>query len=346
MTARVLVVDDSPVVRRLVTRLLERADGIQVAGTAPDGQAALEAVDRLRPDLVTMDVEMPGMDGITAVRELRRAGHGMPVVMLSTLTERGARATLDALAAGATDYVAKPSGTGSLQRSVDVLAAELLPRIHALTARRRPPVGTPAAAAPVRDTGPVEMVLVGSSTGGPAALTTFVGSLSGPLPVPVLVTQHMPPLFTRQLAARLERVGASTVVEAGDGVPLAPGQVYVAPGGRHLEVVGSRGAWRTRLSDAPAVHFCRPSVDVMLDSAARAVGARHLLVVVLTGMGADGARGAARIARGGGRVIVQDEATSVVWGMPGATVEAGAAHAVLPLDRLGPAVERAVRGAG
>lgn len=343
MSVRVLVVDDSAVVRSIVTKMLAAADGVEVVGTAANGRAAIDQVAALKPDLVTMDVEMPEMDGITAVRELRRAGHRMPVIMLSTLTERGAKATIDALTAGASDYVAKPSSTGGLRDAVDGLAAELLPKLRALVPTR-PAVPAPVVRARAEATGLVKLALIGSSTGGPAALSRLVGSMTAPPPVPVLVTQHMPAVFTRQLADRLDRQGRARVVEAEDGQRLEPGWVYVAPGGRHLEVAGAGPVLHARLSDAPPVNYCKPSVDVMLDSAARVLGARHLLVVMLTGMGADGSRAARDISLAGGRVIAQDEATSAVWGMPGATVRAGAAHDVLPLDEIGTAVERALKG--
>lgn len=360
---RVLVVDDSVVVRRLVTDALARDPRIEVVGSASNGRLALTKLEQLGPDVVTMDVEMPDMDGITAVRELRRAGHRMPVIMFSTLTERGAAATLDALAAGATDYVAKPANVGSVQESLAQVADQLVPKVVALAGARRA-VGAPAApgrppagvgvsggvaSAPVARpaVGPrpapaphaVRLVVIGSSTGGPEALSRVVGAWTTAPPVPVLVVQHMPPVFTRQLAARLDRLGPATVAEAEDGMSLAPGTVLVAPGDRHLEVrVGPGGALRTALTDAPPVNFCRPAVDVLFRSAVAAVRG-DLLGVVLTGMGADGRTGCQEIVDAGGTVLAQDEASSVVWGMPGAVVTAGLAHAVLPLDQVAAGVE-------
>jgi len=366
---RVLVVDDSVVVRRLVADALSEDPAIEVIGSAANGRLALTRVAQLAPDLVTMDVEMPEMNGIEAVRELRRAGHHMPIIMFSTLTERGAEATLDALVAGASDYVTKPSNTGSLQESLAQVAGQLLPKIKALVPRVRP--GSAAASrVPLVGTAPraagiarvpdgahrlpgtlraepaphaVRAVILGSSTGGPEALSRFVAGLSAPLPVPVLIVQHMPPVFTRQLAARLDRMGPSTVVECAGDEELLPGHVYVAPGDRHLELRRSGAGVRTILTDSPPVNFCRPSVDVMFRSAVGVLGG-DLLAVVLTGMGADGRTGCEAVVTAGGTVVVQDEATSVVWGMPGAVAAAGLAHRVLPIADVPHTVEALVRG--
>nr|WP_221286556.1 chemotaxis-specific protein-glutamate methyltransferase CheB [Cellulomonas hominis] len=368
-----MVVDDSVVVRRLVTDSLSRDPDIEVVGFASNGRIALAKVDQLAPDLVTMDIEMPEMNGIEAVRALRRARHTMPIVMFSTLTERGAAATLDALVAGATDYVTKPANVGSVQESLDRVASELIPKIKAFVPRRalpprstapadapapaapaRFPAGPPAGAAPARRPvvtrptpapHPISAVVIGSSTGGPEALSTVLGALSAPPPVPVLVVQHMPPVFTRQLAARLDRLGPTTVVEASDGEALRPGTVYIAAGDHHLELSRSAGTLRTVLTDGPPVNFCRPAVDVLFRSAVRELGGR-LLAVVLTGMGADGRTGCEDVVAAGGTVVVQDEPTSVVWGMPGAVATAGFAHRVLPLREVAPTVEAVLTRSG
>jgi len=359
---RVLVVDDSVVVRRLVTDTLAADPAIEVVGVAANGQIALSKVEQFAPDLVTMDIEMPVMNGIEAVRALRAAGHRMPIIMFSTLTERGAVATLDALAAGATDYVAKPANVGSIQQSLAQVAEELIPRVKAFVPR---PAGTPrgqaptarattsapvaprpAAAAPValrpRTEAAVRprVVVLGSSTGGPEALSRVLSGLTSPLPIPVVVVQHMPALFTRQLAARLDRLGPSTVVEASGEEELKPGTVYIAQGGRHLEVVRSAGGARTKLHDGPPVNFCRPAVDVLFRSAVQVFG-RDVLGVVLTGMGSDGRAGCESIVSAGGTVIVQDEPTSVVWGMPGSVASAGLAHQIVPIDGVASAIARA-----
>lgn len=371
---RVLVVDDSVVVRRLVSDALAQAPGVEVVGVAANGRLAQAKVAQLRPDAVTMDIEMPEMNGIEAVRALRAAGHRMPIIMFSTLTERGAEATLDALAAGATDYVAKPSNVGSVQESIAKVAHELVPRLRSLVpvpglgagvagAAPASATGTPVAgsgfasvpraavgAAAVRrpvTTRPapaphaMRLMVLGSSTGGPEALSRVLSSLTAPPAVPVLVVQHMPPVFTRQLAARLDRLGPATVVEAAGGELLRPGTVYIAPGDRHLEVRRAGTALETVLTDGPPVNFCRPAVDVLFRSAVRAV-AGDLLAVVLTGMGADGRTGCQEVVDAGGTVLVQDEPTSVVWGMPGAVATAGLAHQVLPVTEVASAVERAL----
>lgn len=361
----VLVVDDSVVVRRLVTDALSSDPEIEVVGVAANGQIAVSKVAQLAPDVVTMDIEMPVMTGIEAVRALRRGGHRMPIIMFSTLTERGAVATLDALAAGATDYVTKPANVGSVQESLARVADDLIPRIKGLV--RRPggaartarsagtgqggpsPAPRPAAKsvalrpAPARTLRPRAVVL-GSSTGGPEALSTVIAGLTRPLPVPLLVVQHMPPVFTRQLAARLDRLGPSTVVEATGGVELRAGTVYIAPGDQHLEVRRSAAGATTHLHQEAPVNFCRPAVDVLFRSAVAVFGG-ELLGVVLTGMGSDGKIGAQALVDAGGTMIVQDEPTSVVWGMPGSVATAGLAHAVLPVAEIAQAVLRAVGSA-
>ena len=361
----VLVVDDSVVVRRLVTDALTSDPEIEVVGVAANGQIAVSKVAQLDPDVVTMDIEMPVMSGIEAVRALRRDGRRMPIIMFSTLSERGAVATLDALAAGATDYVTKPANVGSVQESLARVADDLIPRIKGLA--RRPGGGRGGGDRPVRRaSGPAvaprpapktvalhpapartlrpRAVVLGSSTGGPEALSTVIAGLTRPLPVPMLVVQHMPPVFTRQLAARLDRLGPNTVVEATSGVELRAGTVYIAPGDQHLEVRRSAGGARTLLHQEAPVNFCRPAVDVLFRSAVAAFGG-ELLGVVLTGMGSDGKIGARALVDAGGTVIVQDEPTSVVWGMPGSVATAGLAHAVLPVAEIAQAVQRAVGSA-
>lgn len=344
---RVVVVDDSVVIRKLVSDLLSADPDIDVVGTAVNGRAALQKIALLEPDLVTMDIEMPEMDGIEAVRGLRAAGNRVPVIMFSTLTERGASATLDALAAGASDYVTKPANAGSVTRSLEQVRDALIPRIKSLVPRAgrggvvAPPVGavTPPVRRPARlPAAGHRLVVVGSSTGGPEALSKLLASLP-PLPVPVAVVQHMPPVFTRQFAARLDRLLDFDVVEATSGQELRPGMVAIAPGDFHLEVVAAGRGLVTRLTQAPPENYCRPAVDVLFRSAVAAVGG-SVLGVVLTGMGSDGCRGSQAIVDAGGSVVVQDQATSVVWGMPGAVAGAGLAERILPLAALGPEILR------
>ena len=365
---RVLVVDDSVVVRRLVADALASEPQIEVVGTAANGRIALTKVELLAPDLVTMDIEMPVMDGIEAVRAMRRRGDKFPIVMFSTLTERGAAGTFDALAAGATDYVTKPANVGSVAESLARVAGQLVPLIKALVPHAgsgpMPPVAArPApsvehgasdrpgpgsaphkvtlAAAPAGPVRPIRIVMIGSSTGGPEALSRVFRSITAPLTVPVVLVQHMPPVFTRQLAARLDRMGGSTVLESVGAEELQPGHVYIAPGDNHLEVRGTARGARTVLTQGPPVNFCRPSVDTLFRSVVRVYGG-DVLAIVLTGMGADGRTGCGDVIAAGGTVVVQDEASSVVWGMPGAVAGAGFAHRIVPIDQVGAVLVGAV----
>lgn len=349
---KVMVVDDSVVVRKIVTDVLSEDPGIQVVGTAVNGKVAVAKLDQLKPDLVTMDIEMPEMNGIEAVRAIRARHARVPIIMFSTLTERGATATLDALSAGANDYVTKPANVGSVGQSMESVREQLIPRIKALTGR--PATSTVAAAAPVapppRPPAPRQVprkkpavLVIGSSTGGPEALAKVLPQLPASFPLPVLLVQHMPPVFTRQFAQRLDRLCPLRVVEAVDGVPLAPGTVHLAPGDQHLTVRGQRGNPVTQVSQGPPENFCRPAVDPLFRSAVAAYDGA-VLAVVLTGMGSDGRNGAGLVREAGGSVIVQDQRTSVVWGMPGAVAQAGYADEIVPLDRVPEAIGRHLAG--
>jgi two-component system, chemotaxis family, protein-glutamate methylesterase/glutaminase len=339
--ARVLVVDDSVVVRRVVTRALAHEPGVEVVGAARDGRDALAKVKALRPDLVILDLEMPEMDGLEALAEIRRGHPELPVIIYSHLTTRAAAATLNALALGATDFALKPSadGIGLAEESVRL---ELLPLIRALVAPSdRAP--TPVSGLPPAPRRELSAVVVAVSTGGPNALAAVISRLPADLPVPVLIVQHMPPQFTRALAERLDRGSAVSVVEAVAGDEVVAGRVYIAPGGRHMALSGSAGRVVVVLHDGPPENFCRPAADVLFRAAVDVYGAQ-VLAVVMTGMGHDGLAGAKAVRDAGGMVIAQSEASSVIASMPGAVADAGLAAAVVPLGNLSSVLTRWVSG--
>jgi two-component system chemotaxis response regulator CheB len=331
----------------MVSSVLDDDPEITVVGTASNGRIALDKLAQLRPDIVILDVEMPVMDGLATLRALRLTHPKLPVVMFSALTERGATATLDALAAGATDYVTKPSHAGSVAASIERVRLELIPKVKGLvgasrarTASSTTPVVSVPALRPVRQDR-VDVIAVGCSTGGPDALTAIVAGLPKDFAKPVVVVQHMPALFTRLFAERLNRSCPLTVSEAVDGQVVQAGHIIVAPGDRHLTVRRQGTEVVVVLGQEPPENYCRPSVDVMFRSVADIYGG-GVLACVLTGMGHDGASGAARIRAVGGRVVVQDEASSVVWGMPGSVVAAGLATDIVPLDRIAEMLRNAV----
>jgi two-component system chemotaxis response regulator CheB len=346
---RILIVDDSAVMRSLLRSVVLADPRLEVAGTAADGDLALQLVEILRPDLVLLDVEMPVMDGLATLSELRKRRHTMPVIMCSSLTRRGARVAIEALAGGASDYVAKPAGQSDRQTSMRALSYDLLAKIHALTSVPQPvpPVFSlglppirlrPAASAPA-------VVAIGVSTGGPAALDVLLPALPGDFPLPVLLVQHMSEVFTGLLAERLSGICRLRVQEAAEGLPARAGTIYIARGNWHLEVMAAAapGAPATlHLSQGPLENHCRPAVDVLFRSAARAYGP-GVLAVVLTGMGADGTEGCRAVREQGGMVWAQDRATSTVWGMPGSVAGAGLAEKVLPLAAIAPEMIRIAR---
>ena len=350
---RVMIVDDSAVVRRMLQKWLSDDPELEVVGTAVDGRAALDALDRLRPDVILLDIEMPNLDGLETLKILRRTHGRLPVIMFSSLTERGAKVTLDALFLGANDYVPKPGGAEMSDPAAArrVVNEQLLPKIKQFR-RRHPDLtghGTPG---PTRLATPtsrpakcVELLAIAASTGGPAALGKLLSDLPRPYPVPIVIVQHMPPLFTHYLADRLSTDLGADVREARDEERIGAGQVRIAMGGRHLAVTRESNATGLRLNDGPPVNCCRPSADVLFESAAAAYGGR-VLAVVLTGMGQDGLEGCRRIRSAGGQIVVQDEATSVVWGMPGKVANAGLASAILPLEELGREIGRRLRARG
>lgn len=345
---RVLVVDDSVVIRRLLTDILSQDPEIEICGIASNGRLALAKLPQLNPDIVTLDIEMPELDGLSTLPLLRKDYPKLPVIMFSTLTERGAVATLDALALGATDYVAKPANVGSVSAGMQSVKEQLLPKIKALCPFNRPL----AAAAPVRPfvrpamplqavraAKTCDIIAIGSSTGGPQALAAVLTKLPANLPVPIVIVQHMPPVFTQHLADRLNKESALTVKEAASGETLQPGHVFIAPGDFHMEVRRVGTAVKTVLTQTPPENSCRPAVDVLFRSVASVYGA-GVLGAVLTGMGQDGMRGSEQIVHDGGTVIAQDEASCVVWGMPRAVAEAGLARSILPLSSIATELSR------
>lgn len=331
---KVLVVDDSAVFRGLWCKLIEGESGLEVAGTAYDGRSAIEACRKLSPDVVILDLEMPEMDGPTALPFLLEGANPPRVVIASALSRHGSQATIQALTLGASDYVTKPSGAGAAE-AVREVGAELLRKIRELGARRKKGATCPVASPPTK-AGPAttpKAIVVGSSTGGPNALIGLIRGLRPEIAAPVLVVQHMPAFFLVELAKRIEAECGRACRLPADGELVRPGTLYLAPGDYHMTLEREGEDVRILLSQGPAENFCRPAVDPLFRSAARVYGGAAL-AVVLTGMGEDGCAGALEIHRSGGCVVAQDEASSVVWGMPGAVVRAGIASAVMPVPAI------------
>jgi two-component system chemotaxis response regulator CheB len=349
--ARILLVDDAVVIRRLVADVLNRDPALEVVGTAASGRIALAKIPQVNPDLVTLDMEMPEMDGLETLAEIRKTYPKLPVIMFSTLTARGAAATLDALRLGANDYVTKPANVGSVAVAIERVREELIPKIKAFCAKIIGPVPTvrpawtppsaPTTAAAPRRTHRVDLLVIGCSTGGPNALAALVPELPADLPVPVLIVQHMPPVFTRSLSERLDAQAKIAVKEAAQGDTVETGHAYLAPGDYHLEVVRQSLRPVLRTHQGPPENSCRPAADVLFRSAVQTYGP-GVLGVVLTGMGQDGLRGCELIREAGGQVVVQDEATSIVWGMPGFVARAGLADRILPLEQIAGEIVRRV----
>lgn len=355
---RVLIIDDSVVMRQLITRMLTSDSGIEVVGTARDGRDALKKIDLLGPDLVTLDVEMPEMDGIATLREIKRTSPRTLIVMCSSLTERGATTTLDALLAGADDYVTKQHSGEMGASAYDTLRADLLGKIHQLSKKKAigsmpKSASTPRPAAPIvstlqpvhlrsRSSRKPEILVIGVSTGGPSALAEIMPMFPADFPLPVAIVQHMPPIFTHLLAERLSKLGKLSVVEASQGMPVSRGQVLIAPGGFHMKLVRSPNqSVVVQLNQDPQENSCRPAVDVLFRSVAEAYGGA-VLSVVLTGMGQDGLNGVRALKVHDVPVFVQDAATSVVWGMPRAIADAQLADFILPLRDIVPAILRSL----
>jgi two-component system, chemotaxis family, protein-glutamate methylesterase/glutaminase len=353
---RILVVDDSVVIRRLVTQALDQDPALEVVGTASNGAIALTRIPQLNPDVLTLDIEMPEMDGLQMLRRVRREYPQLRVIMFSTLTERGAAVTLEALTLGADDYVAKASNEGSLDRSMARLREELVPKVkqffhisaqacagtgpdpaRVLTASHFRP-GKPASQS--MKVWP-KVVAIGVSTGGPTALGAILPEFPAAFPLPVLVVQHMPPLFTRLLAEHLHTTCRLRVEEARQGDLVEVGKILIAPGDFHLKVASNGSGVRVRLDQSPPLNSCRPAVDALFTSIAEVYGGAAI-AAVLTGMGQDGLRGAEILKAQGASVLAQDEASSVVWGMPGAVVNAGIVDRVMALDQVVPEILRRV----
>jgi len=405
MTAkiRLMLVDDSTVIRRLLADVLTGDPMLEVVGQAPNGRVALERLPVLKPDLVILDVEMPEMDGLETLTEIRKHQPRLPVIMFSSITERGAIVTLEALARGANDYVTKPSNTGNMAIALQRVRDELIPRIkafcrHLVTPSAAPQPTSPSTEQPSggwasfgrspiegsvfgrpssgwtptnqavvergateqraptikpenklpplpvlsRPRQRVDVVLIGVSTGGPPALATLLPQLPATFPVPILIVQHMPPIFTRLLAERLATHSTLSVAEGTAGEILRPGQIRVAPGGSHMVLERDGSQIRLLLHQGEPENSCRPAVDVLLRSAVD-IYRGNTLAVIMTGMGNDGLRGCEAIRKAGGQILVQDEASSVVWGMPGFVAKAGLADGQIPLSQLASEIINRVR---
>ena len=360
---RVMLVDDSAVIRGLIARMIEGEPGLRVAASVGNGKMA---VDRLRTqpvDVIILDIEMPVMDGLTAIPQLLEIKPDVKIIMASTLTEKNADISLRALQAGATDYVPKPTATREISGG-DVFKHELLEKIRQLGLVARRPASTPNGVARDSDVKPVEktakplyekavelrssgsikprILAVGSSTGGPQALFKLFKDVRPDINLPVVVTQHMPATFTKILAEHISKASGWACTEAVDGEALQAGHIYVAPGNYHMTVEKSGSGMVIRTNQDPPENFCRPAVDPMLRSLATEFGGA-VLTVILTGMGHDGREGSRVVVEAGGTIVAQDEASSVVWGMPGAVATAGLCEAVLPLNDLGPHIMQKLR---
>lgn len=341
----VLIIDDSAVVRGLVSRWIEADSRLQVAATCADGEIGVRKAAELQPDIVVLDIEMPRMDGLTALPQILKACPKAKVVMASTLTLKGGEITMRALSLGAADYAPKPEA--GRVAGAEAYRKELLDKLVALSPRSagvapRPAAVRPATPRPVAPARKPSLIAIGSSTGGPQALREVIAALPHDIKVPIVITQHMPKLFTAILAEHLSKLGMPAA-EAKEGEPLRPGRIYLAPGDFHMTLRSANGVISTHIDQSPPVNFCRPAVDPLFNSCAKVAG-NGVLAVVLTGMGHDGRDGARTIREAGGQVIAQDQASSVVWGMPGAVAEAGLADQILSLKDIGPELSRRLKG--
>ena len=339
---RILVVDDSVLVRRMVSKVLSEDSTLEVVGVAANGHIALAKINQVNPELIILDIKMPEMDGLETLTAIRKDHPDLPVIMFSSLTERGAAITLDALSLGATDYVTKPVNQGSKEAALQDIRNQLIPKIKAICQKeagqpfvlpkeilQRPKLPKVLNKIPQK----VEIVAIGVSTGGPNALNTLLSPLPVNFPVPIVIVQHMPPVFTARLAQRLNQNCQVSVYEGVSGASIAPGQVWLAPGDFHMVLEREGTNVKILTNQNHPENFCRPAVDVLFRSVAKVYGT-GALGVIMTGMGQDGLHGCKCIREAGGQILVQDQATSVVWGMPGMVAEAGFADLVLPLKQL------------
>ncbi len=348
LKTRILVVDDSPIFRNYWKKLIAGQEDIEAVGIGDNGQVALDKSKLLLPDIIIIDLEMPVMDGLTAIPLLMKERPELKIIVASSLTTAGSDRAVEALSRGAADYLAKPQAMDP-NVSLDAVKAEILRKIRALAPRRKAPVknstqtAAPAAKpspTPIRTTashsgGGISAIAIGSSTGGPNALEKVLNAIPAHITQPIFITQHMPKFFITALAQRMTKVSGRPCVEPATGDTIKDGHIYIAPGDVHLVFKKNGTSIEAVLSDAPAENWCRPAVDPMFRSLADIYG-KNLLAVILTGMGEDGTLGAKDIAQKGGQIIAQDEATSVVWGMPGAIAKAGLASKILPIDQIGP----------
>lgn len=350
---RVMIIDDSSVVRRAVTEALSHDPDISIVGTASNGKIALQRIAQWSPEVLILDLEMPEADGFELLRALRVDFPKIRTIMFSSATQRGAVQTIEALSLGASDYVAKPTTThpGGYSEAVRQVAAELIPKIKQF---RPHPAWTKPLQKGVKQveeltvervlrSAPqtVRIVAIGISTGGPAALSKLIPELSKDFPVPIVIVQHMPPVFTRMLAERLQQGNGVKVVEGVEGMILEPGTAYIAPGNYHMTVRQKEGRVFLAMNQEPPVNYCRPSVDVLFRSVAE-VYREETLGIIMTGMGQDGLNGIRAMKSKGAIIFAQDQASSVVWGMPSFVVREGLADCVLPLDEMKGAIEDCV----
>ena len=340
---RLLIVDASTVIRRALAAALSDEPGIDVVGSASSGRIALMKLPLLLPDVVALDAGLPGPESLDTLAAIRATFPRLPVIMLSAATPRSAAATVDALSRGANDYIMKSDAAVPSDQSLTTLGADLVSKIEAccLTAVAARPAAVPRRPWPPPAVARVDVVAIGVSTGGPGALMDLIPMFAADFPVPILIVQHMPPMFTKLLAERLNSRCAISVMEATSGMLLEPGKAWVAPGDFHLGLERTDGKLYTRVFVGPPENSCRPAVDVMLRSVAQHFGV-GCLSVILTGMGQDGLRGCEAVSSAGGQIVAQDEASSVVWGMPGFVAQAGLASRVLPLDEIASEILRRV----